>query len=145
MMSKTWSVTPKELIEAFEFLPDWEERYRYLIDLSRKIPEMAQEDRTDANRIFGCQSMIWVSVTGDGEFVHLSAASDSAIVQGLAAIVVGVLDGQLIEDAIAIDLAALFLAIGLDSHLSPTRRNGLHGMVEQVQSRLAGLLGKQSP
>ena len=121
--------------EAFAFLDDWEDRYRYIMDLGAKLPPLADEDRVEQHLVHGCQSAVWVAMHGDNGNIRLTADSESQLVKGLAAIVVIALDGKTPEELIAFDLDALFARLRLHEHLSPTRSNGLHGMVQQVRSR----------
>lgn len=129
------------LIEAFDVLEDWEDRYRYIMDLGEALPVMDPALRSPETQVHGCQSTVWVALTTDGKAVRLHADSDSHLVKGLAAIVVRVLDGRTVTGVLDFKLPALFDALALHSHLSPTRSNGLHGMVKQVMER-AGALAK---
>ena len=135
-------MTIEQLNEAFAFLEDWEDRYRFIMDLGRKLPPMPSEDRNDENLVHGCQSTVWVSATSSGgaeALVTLHADSDSDLVKGLAAMVVIMLQGRTAAEIATSDLEASFNKLGLHEHLSPTRSNGLHGMVRQVKSRAAAL------
>lgn len=127
--------TLSDVEEAFAFLDDWEDRYRYIMDLGAKLPALADEDRVKDNLVHGCQSAVWVALHGDDANINLTADSESQLVKGLAAIVVIALDMKTPEALIAFDLDALFTRLRLHEHLSPTRSNGLHGMVQQVRSR----------
>jgi len=130
----------EEVEEAFGFLEDWEDRYRYIMDLGGKLPPLSAGARVDENLVHGCQSAVWVSLTADGDIVHLNADSDSQLVKGLAAIVVLSLRGKRPEEVVAFDFKALFDSLGLNDHLSPTRSNGLHGMVTQVRARATAIV-----
>ncbi|MCH2136996.1 MAG: SufE family protein [Phycisphaerales bacterium] len=130
-----------ELTDAFSVLDQWEDRYRYIMDLGEGLAPMDAHLRTDETLVRGCQSTVWVALTTDGDQVRLHADSDSALVKGLAAIVVRVLDGRTVADLLGFDLEGLFDTLQLHAHLSPTRSNGLHGMVRQVMAR-AGALAK---
>lgn len=132
----------EQLNEAFEFLEDWEDRYRFIMDLGKKLPDMPESERIESNLVHGCQSTVWVSVESDGgsdSHVQLHADSDSDLVKGLAAIVVIMLTGHSAAEIATADLESQFDKLGLHAHLSPTRSNGLHGMVRQVKSRAAAL------
>ena len=141
-MSDAAPLTLDELHEAFEFLEDWEDRYRFIMDLGRKLPPLPEEERIDENLVHGCQSTVWVSATAPGgpaAPIVLHADSDSDLVKGLAAMVIIMLSGKGPADVATCDIDAGFERFGLHSHLSPTRSNGLHGMVRQVKSRAAVL------
>ncbi|HCA38467.1 MAG TPA: hypothetical protein DEO92_02165 [Phycisphaerales bacterium] len=129
--------TLDEVKEAFAFLDDWEDRYRYIMDLGEKLPPMPAEDRVDSNLVHGCQSVVWVSLHRDDGIVTLRADSDSGLVKGLAALVVIALQGMTPEEIVRYDLGDFFSTLQLHEHLSPTRSNGLHGMIQQVRARAA--------
>ena len=130
--------TLEHLLEAFEFLEDWEDRYRFILDLGHKLPEMPGDEKTEANFVHGCQSQVWVALhetDGGGSPIELRADSDAFIVKGLAAMVVTMLAGRTASDIAGYDIESVFDQLGLHEHLSPTRSNGLHGMVEQVKRK----------
>ena len=131
-------VRAQELIENFELFDDWEERYQYLIDLGKQLPAMNDRSKTDANKVEGCVSQVWmVADIDDNARFQFVADSDAAIVRGL----IGVLrtlyndrDPREIDD---IDIEAMFARMGLENHLSPNRRNGFFSMVARIHE-LAG-------
>jgi cysteine desulfuration protein SufE len=123
----------QEIIEEFGFFDDWTARYQYLIDLGHKLPSLADAELTDANKVDGCQSQVWIVVTGDAGRLDLSATSDSAIVRGLIALLLRVYSGRSARDILATD-PAFINAIGLGQHLSPTRSNGLAAMVKTIKT-----------
>lgn len=124
----------KELVENFALFDDWEERYRYLIDLGRKLPQMDESLKTDERLVKGCTSQVWMeSEVRDGHF-HFVADSDAHIVRGLIALLAAAYQDQPVEKIKDIDIEAAFKQIGLDQHLSPNRRNGFFAMVERVRA-----------
>lgn len=123
----------QEIIEEFGFFDDWTGRYQYLIDLGRKLPPLAPEDMTAANKVDGCQSQVWIVVSGDANSLDLRAASDSAIVSGLIALLLRVYSGRSAREILDTD-PAFINAIGLGKHLSPTRSNGLASMVKTIKA-----------
>jgi cysteine desulfuration protein SufE len=146
-MADLSELTEESLRETFEFLDDWEERYRFIIDLGRKLGSLPQSAKTEANRIQGCQSNVWVTVTEAQDapgHVALAADSEAHIVKGLAAMVVAVLDGRPATEVVAHDMKGFFDGLGLHQHLSPTRSNGLHGMVAQIKTRAAAMASRGS-
>lgn len=132
-----------QLEEAFALLDDWEDRYRYIMDLGAGLPAMDASLRTPETLVHGCQSTVWVALTTEQDLLRLHADSDSDLVKGLAAVVVTALDGRTVAGVLGFDLDAFFDKLDLHAHLSPTRSNGLHGMVRQVMAR-AGALAKAS-
>ena len=126
-----------ELSENFELLDDWEDKYRYLIDLGEKLPPFAEECRTDEWKVSGCQSQVWLMPLYVCERncvrLHFAGDSDAAIVRGLIAVVLAVFDGKTREEILSLVVAAVFARLGLADHLSPSRRNGLGAMVEKIR------------
>ena len=129
----------ENLIEEFEFLGDWEERYRYLIDLGQAMPPLAGEERTEDRRVKGCTSRVWLVIDPpeDGHF-QFRADSDAHIVKGLAALLVRLYSGRSREDIAAIEPKEILTRIGLAEHLSPQRSNGLNSMIARIRAE-AGL------
>ncbi|MGH1399043.1 MAG: SufE family protein [Alphaproteobacteria bacterium] len=123
-----------ELIENFALFDDWEERYRYLIDLGRALPPMDEALKTDENLVRGCTSRVWLDTKIENQTLHFTADSDAHIVRGLIAFLDAAYQGQKIADIPNIDIHAAFKEIGLDQNLSPNRRNGFFSMVERIQS-----------
>ncbi len=122
-----------EIEETFELFDDWEDRFGYLIDLGRKLPEMPGADRVEANRVHGCQASVWLTAAlDDDQRLTIRAASDAHIVNGLIAIMLSLFDGTTPAQARAIDAKAVVGRLGLAEHLSPTRRNGLWAMIERI-------------
>jgi cysteine desulfuration protein SufE len=122
----------REVIEEFSLFEDWMDRYQYIIDLGRRLPEFPDEQRTEDNRIRGCQSQVWfVAEQRDGR-LYFQAISDAAIVSGLIALLLRLYSGRLPEDIL--DTPPDFVsALQLESHLSPTRSNGLGAMLEAIR------------
>ncbi len=124
----------QELVENFALFDDWEERYRYLIDLGRELPKMDEALKTDENIVRGCTSRVWmVADIKDGTF-HFIADSDAHIVRGLVALLMRVYEGRAVSEISQIDIEAAFREIGLDQHLSPNRRSGFFAMVERIKA-----------
>jgi len=124
----------KNLIEEFSFFDDWTERYEYLIDLGRKLPEFPSEYQVDEFKLKGCQSQVWFTEQNvEGKLVF-QAISDAAIVSGLIALLMRVFSNRTAEEILSVDLKFLD-EIGLDTHLSPTRKNGLNSMIQAIRHR----------
>ncbi len=129
----------EELVENFSFFDEWTDRYRYLIDLGRKVPDLDDIHKTEINKVRGCQSQVWMVMSFDSETgaMSLAADSDSAIVKGLIAILLAMYNGASPQQVIKADIDATFSEIGLDSHLSPNRRNGFFSMVNRIKASAA--------
>ena len=128
-----------EVIEEFAFFDDWMDRYQYLIDMGRQLPELPAEDRIDANKIKGCQSQVWFVVEPDGDRLTFRAISDAAIVSGLIALLLRIYSGRRPADILATP-PDFVTALGLESHLSPTRSNGLASMLKAIRGFAADAL-----
>ena len=127
----------EELIENFEFLGDWEERYRYIIELGRKLPDFDEAHRTEENKVRGCQSQVWLiteEAVVDDDQLHFRADSDAHIVRGLLAILLMMFTAKSPSAILSVDAKDIFAKIGLDQHLSPSRANGLNAMVQRVRA-----------
>lgn len=114
--------------EEFAFFGDWSERYQYLIDLGRKLPEFPEDKKTEEHRLHGCQSMVWILPSGDADRLDFRAVSDSAIVSGLIYLALRVYSGRSAGDIVDTD-PDYIAEIGLARHLSPTRSNGLAALL----------------
>ena len=123
-----------ELIEEFELFDDWIDRYQYIIDIGKNLPEFPEAWRTEDNRVHGCQSQVWLKTSVRDDRLDFQAISDSAIVSGLIAILMRVYAGQIAGQIAASETPAFIHAIGLDEHLSPTRSNGLSSMIKVIQA-----------
>ena len=120
--------------EEFAFFSDWAERYQYLIDLGRKLPEFPEQWKTEEHRLHGCQSMVWIVAEGDAERLDFRAISDSAIVSGLVYLALRVYSGRSAAEIAGTD-ADYIGEIGLAKHLSPTRSNGLAALLDFIRQR----------
>ncbi len=134
-----------EILETFDFLDDWEDRYKYLIDLGKELPELEASERCDANKVRGCVSQVWlitsVNAGPDGKPVlTFRGDSDALIVQGLVAIVTSLFNGKTAQDILDTDVEGVFSKLGLQEHLTPQRSNGLRSMVGRIRSDAQGAL-----
>ena len=128
-----------EIIEEFGFLDDWMDRYQYLIDMGRKLPELAADERIDANKIRGCQSQVWFVAETRGDRLEFRAISDAAIVSGLIALLLRIYSGRRPQEIL--DTPPDFVAaLQLEQHLSPTRSNGLASMLKAIRTFAAEAL-----
>jgi cysteine desulfuration protein SufE len=126
-----------ELVEHFQFFDDWEDRYRYLIDLGKELPELPAELKTEETKVRGCTSQVWLVGERDGDVMRFRADSDSFIVRGLIVVLLTLYDRRTAAEVRATDVERVFRDIGLDTHLSPNRRNGFFSMVERIHALAA--------
>ena len=126
-----------DIRETFSYFDDWEDRYRYVIELGQLLPALPAAERTEERLVRGCQSQVWLVVTSDdtsgSRALNLAIDSDAFIVKGLASILLAALDQQPPEAILETDTLALFEELGLLNHLSPSRGNGLRAMIERIQ------------
>lgn len=135
------TLAQQAIIEEFGFFSDWSERYQYLIDLGRKLPPMDAALRTEANRLHGCQSNVWIVSEGDAQNLRFVAASDSAIVSGLVYLALRVYSGRSAREIVSTE-ADYISQIGLSQHLSPTRNNGLASLLAFIRQRADAVLAQ---
>ena len=127
--------TLNDLIENFALLDDWEDRYRYLIDLGKDLPPMADGLKSDASLVRGCTSRVWMVATkGPDSKFHIIAESDAHIVRGLIAILLSAYQDKTPQEMAKVDIKAAFEQMGLSENLSPNRRNGFFAMVERIRA-----------
>lgn len=142
-MNPPLDISIDELVTNFELLGDWEDRYGYLIELGRKLPPMAEADKTEENIVKGCQATVWLKESiedGDPIRLRFNADSNSSIVKGLVAILLLVFSGKTPTEILQTDPATLLSKLALENHLSPTRKNGLHAMTQQIKVRAQNAL-----
>ncbi|HEN47493.1 MAG TPA: SufE family protein [Mizugakiibacter sp.] len=134
MNEATPAAAQQAIVEEFALFGDWSERYQYLIDLGKKLQELPAEFKTDEYRVQGCQSIVWMTCSGDMNHLEYHAISDSAIVSGLVALLLRVYSGRTAEEILATD-PHFIRDIGLAKHLSPTRANGLLAMIKRMREQ----------
>ncbi|HWK15025.1 MAG TPA: SufE family protein [Rhizobiaceae bacterium] len=126
--------------EDFAFLDDWEDRYRYVIELGSGLEPYPETARDDAHKVPGCASQVWLAVERGGDAdprIDLKGDSDAHIVRGLVAILLALYSGRRASEILAVDAEATFRELGLDSHLSTQRANGLRSMVKRIRAEAA--------
>lgn len=128
------TLTLSALVENFALFDDWEERYRYLIDLGRSLPALSEDLKTEGNLVRGCTARVWMVLrTSDGK-LFFDADSDAHIVRGLIALLKAAYEGESLEAVKATPIEEAFERMGLTQHLSPNRRSGFFAMVERIKS-----------
>jgi cysteine desulfuration protein SufE len=133
MTTPTMDAALAELIDEFDVLGDWEERYRYVIDLGRDLAPLSEAERTDANKVRGCASQVWLVTERQGADLVFRGDSDAHIVRGLIAVLLRLYSGRRPEVVAAFDAEAAFEQLGLSGALSQQRSNGLASMVERIR------------
>jgi cysteine desulfuration protein SufE len=134
-----------EIVENFELLDQWDDRYRYVIELGRTLPPLPQAAYTEANKVRGCASQVWLLTHvkpdgGAGPSLSFEGDSDAHIVKGLIAILLALYSGKHAREILDTDALALFDRIGLRENLTPQRSNGLRAMVERIRAEAKAAL-----
>ena len=132
-------MTFEEILDNFSLLDEWDDRYRYVIELGRSLAPIPERDRRDANKVQGCASQVWLATRVEpngqaGPVLSFVGDSDAHIVRGLIAILFAIYSGKNARDILATDAVALFEKMGLREHLTPQRSNGFRSMVERIKS-----------
>ncbi|MCH8534271.1 MAG: SufE family protein [Flavobacteriaceae bacterium] len=123
----------EEIVDEFSMFEDWMQRYEYMIELGKTLPQIDEQHKTDENIIKGCQSRVWLHADLEGDKIKFSADSDAIITKGIIAILIRVFSEQTPKDILEADLKFID-EIGLKDHLSPTRANGLVSMIKQLKN-----------
>jgi len=131
--------TLDEIVDNFSLLEDWDDRYRYVIELGRGLSPLAERDRTEANKVQGCASQVWLATTvhpngQGGPMLTFFGDSDAHIVRGLIAILFAMFSGKQARAILSTDAIAVFERLGLREHLTPQRSNGFRSMVERIRA-----------
>ncbi|MGY6568916.1 MAG: SufE family protein [Salinarimonas sp.] len=126
-----------EILANFEFIDDWEERYRYIIELGKLMPKLPQEAYCETNKVQGCASQVWLEtdVRKDNAVPRLvlRGDSDAHIVRGLVALLIALYSNRTADEILETDAADIFEKLGLSTHLTPQRSNGVRAMVQRIQ------------
>ena len=128
------TITSEEILDTLSFFDDWEERYKYIIDLGKELPAMPESKQTDEYLLRGCQSQVWIDSEVHDGVMQFEAYSDAHIVRGLLGVVLAAYNNKTAADIIAFDIEGYFEQIDLLKHLSPTRGNGIRSMVKRIQA-----------
>jgi cysteine desulfuration protein SufE len=132
-----------DIVADFNLLPDWEDRYRHVIELGRGLKPLSQAEHNDANKVRGCASQVWLvaeRAEGKDPVLTFRGDSDAHIVRGLIAILIALMSGRRAGDIRALDAKQELARLGLEGHLSSQRSNGLHAMVARIQDHAAAAL-----
>ncbi|SKA14653.1 SufE family protein [Sediminibacterium ginsengisoli] len=129
---KTIQETEQEIVEAFSLFDSWDDKYEYIIDLGKRLPVLDAVHKTDANKVRGCQSAVWLVASYEDGLVHFKADSDAMIVKGLVSMLITVLSGHTPDEILGAKLGFME-EIGMMKHLAQTRSNGLLAMVKQMK------------
>lgn len=129
-------MTPAELIDNFSYLLDWEDKYRYLIELGNGVPPMNAADKNESTKVDGCMAQVWMTARRNGNTFTFEMDSDAHIVKGLQAILLILINGKTADEIRALHLPDLFEQLGLAENLSPNRRNGFLSMIHRIHQMI---------
>lgn len=127
-------ITIDEILDSLSFFDDWEDRYRYIIDLGKQLPDFPDALKTEELLVRGCQSQVWLLTRMHEGKLELAVDSDALVVRGLAAIVLTALHGRTPAELLAFNIEGYFDQLDLLKHLSPTRGNGVRSMVKKIRA-----------
>lgn len=127
------TITAEDIIDTIGFFDGWEDRYKYIIDLGKELPPMADDKKDEAHLVRGCQSQVWIDSQEQDGVMWFDADSDAYIVKGLLGVVLAAYNGKTPAEIQGFDVDQYFDQLGLIKHLSPTRGNGLRAMVKRIQ------------
>ncbi len=127
----------QDLIDDFQFLDDWEDRYMHVIDMGKSLPELSSDEKNEGNKVKGCASQVWLITEQIGDRFTFRGDSDAHIVKGLVAIVLEIYSGRTNAEILALDAKAILGQLGLSEHLSTQRANGLASMVDRIRREVS--------
>lgn len=130
-----------EIIDNLSVLDDWEDRYKYIIELGQNLPPLAEDEKNSRTKVSGCVSQVWLVTERVGDLLSYRGESDAMIVRGLAAILIALYSGQTPKEISETDAIAIFDELGLREHLSTQRSNGLVAMVNRIRSEARAIAG----
>ena len=130
-------MTIEELIDNFSFLDGWEEKYQYVIDLGHKLEPLDEKFKTDDWKVKGCQSQVWLVPQIQNGVFHFKGDSDAILVKGIISIILLIYNDKTAAEIKNIDVTKIFVKLGLEENLTPSRRNGMLSMVEKIKQYAA--------
>jgi cysteine desulfuration protein SufE len=136
-----------DIVDVFELLGDWEQRYQYLIELGEQLPEMPVEYKTEANKVKGCMSQVWVHAyvdDGQSNILHYHGDSDTSVIKGVLALLIQLLDSKTAEQVQQLDMDEVFERLNLHENLSPNRHVGIYAIVELMKQQARELKKQQT-
>ena len=133
------SASLDDIIANFDLLDEWDDRYRYLIELGRDLEPLSEAAHNDVNKVRGCASQVWLEMQREqdpdtGSVLHFRGDSDAHIVRGLVALSLAIYSGRPAKDILATDAFAIYEKLGLAAHLTPQRSNGVRAMIDRIKS-----------
>jgi cysteine desulfuration protein SufE len=126
-----------EIVDIFELLGDWDQRYQYLIELGEKLPTMPDRLKTDDNKVRGCMSQVWIHARHEDSMIQFHGDSDTSVIKGILALLISLCDGLSAQQIQALDMDEIFRGLKLDEHLSPNRHVGVYAIFDLMKQKAA--------
>ena len=126
-----------EMVDIFELLGDWDQRYQYLIELGEKLPAMPEKLKTEDNKVRGCMSQVWITARVEDGWVRFLGDSDTSVIKGILALLIGLCEGLTAEQIQSLNMDEIFQRLSLDEHLSPNRHVGVYAMFDLMKQKAA--------
>lgn len=142
------SLSLDEIVDIFDILGDWDQRYQYLVELGEKLPPMAEEFRIEENKVKGCMSQVWVHAYRDEnspDSIHFHGDCDTSVIKGVLALLMQLVDGKTAEQIEHLDVDEFFSRLKLNEHLSPNRHFGIYALVDLLKKQAAALQPGSEP
>jgi len=139
--------TLDEIVDIFELLGDWDQRYAYLVELGEQLPTMPEELKTDDNKVKGCMSQVWIHAYSDEiqpEVINFYGDCDTSIIKGVLALLIQLTSGRTLEDINKLDVDIFFERLNLDENLSPNRHVGVYAIVELMKEQAKNIVNHES-
>ena len=127
-----------DIADDFAFIDDWDEKYRYIIDLGRRLPPLTDEEHNETNKVRGCASQVWLVFDEAPGSITFRGDSDAAIVKGLVALMVSLFSGKTRDEVATIDAETRLASIDLQDHITPQRSNGVASMIKRIKAEASG-------
>jgi cysteine desulfuration protein SufE len=124
-----------EIVDIFDLLGDWDQRYQYLIELGEKLPAMPDHFKTDDNKVKGCMSQVWITAYIEDDQVKFHGDSDTSVIKGILALLISLCDGLSVRQIQNLDMDQIFQGLNLDEHLSPNRHVGVYAMFDLMKQK----------
>lgn len=129
----------EQIASDFAFLDEWEDRYRYIIELGKRLPPLPEAERTPENKVLGCASQVWLATHAHDGHLHFEGDSDALIVRGLVALAIALFDNKTPDEILATDAEGFFNRLDLRAHLTAQRSNGLRSLVDRIRADAAAM------
>ena len=133
-----------EIVDTFEFLDDWDQRYEYLVEMGEQLPTMPEHLKTEDNRVKACMSKVWIFMHEEEGGIHIQGDCDTSVIKGVLALLINLCQGKTAQQIQQIDMDEIFQRLNLEDHLSPNRHVGVYAMFELMKQQAAQVEASQA-